>query len=317
MNGTPSISEVYAVLGSRYTSGPSRRFDLRVSLVVLTRGPSMFRPQVLAEFHSLGFFEILCLETSAPRYDVEGLLRSLPGLRILVDQGTSTPGGLINLAAREVRGERFLVLWDDQALPELGLHTRVQRLWQESTVLALVPERRDRQGREIPSVLVPGLDRDRLKILALGTDEENVDTLFPADFTALYDRHRFLQTGGYDPELVHPFWQKADWGLRSRLWGETLTVDRGFRVDYRGAAPVEDQTPDRSYPRFFLRNLAVRHAGDHGVLPLGRFWAHARRSGQSWTEAFSDFLRQREWVRRHRYRFKTDARLLTELWGES
>lgn len=314
MSGTPSISETYAVLGNRY-AGPSRRFELRVSLVVLTRGPWLFRPQVLSEFHALGFPEILCLETSVPRYDAEGLLRALPGLRVLIDQGASSPGVLINRAAREVRGERFLVVWDDQAIPEAGLHTRIQRLWQEFEGLALVPERRDRQGRELPSVLVPGLARDRLKILSLGAEEENVDTLFAADYTALYDRRRFLQSGGYDPETLHPFWQKADWGLRARLWGESLSVVRAFKVDYRSETPVEDQTPDRSYPRFFLRNLAVRHVGDHGVLPFGRFWSHARLSGLSWSQSLAEFMRQRQWVRLHRYRFQTDARVLTELWG--
>lgn len=314
MNGTPSISDSYAVLGSPYTGG-HRKFDLGLSLVVLTRGPWLFRPSVLNEFHALGFSEILCLETSVPRYDAPALLKALPGLRILVGQGGANTGALVNWAAREVRGDRFLVLWDDQTLPESGLHTRVQRLWQESPHLALVPERRDGQGRDIPSVLVPGLDGDRLKILALGTDEENVDTLFPADYTALYHKHRFLQSGGFDAEILQPFWQKADWGLRSRLWGETLTVARTFKVDYRGPAPVEDQTPDRSYSRFYLRTLAVRHAGDHGVLPYSRFWSHARRTGLSLSQAFADFLEQRRWVRRHRYRYQTDARVLTELWG--
>jgi len=275
----------------------------------------MFRPSVLTEFYSYGFSEILCLETSPVRYDADGLLRALPGLRFLFDQSASTPGVLINRAAREVQSERFLVVWDDQAIPDYRLSPRVKRLWQESALLALVPELRDRQGRCIPSVMVPGLDRDRLKILALGAEEENVDTLFPSDYSALYDRRRFLQTGGYDPQAFSPFWQKADWGLRSRLWGEALVVDPTFNLDYRSELPVEDQTPDRSYPRFFLRNLAVRHVGDHGVLPWGRFWSHARRSGLSWGQAFADFLEHRKWVETHRYRFQTDARLLTELWG--
>jgi len=313
MSGTPSISESYAVLGHSWSEGS--RFDLRVSLVVLTRGPALFRPQVLTDFQELGFFETLCVETGSLRYDVAALVRQLPGLRVMVHGGTSNPGRLVNLAAREVRGDRFLVVWDDQTIPEQGLYSRVQTVWQQSTSVAVVPELRDRQGRELPSVLVPGLEKDRLKILALGTDQENVDTLFAPDYTALYERRRFLRTGGYDTALANPFWQKVDWGLRSRLWGETLTVERAFNVDYCTEPPVEDQTPDRSYPRFFLRNLAVRHAGDHGVLPFARFWAHARRAGLPWSESLVGFLREREWVKTNRYRFRTDARLLTELWG--
>jgi hypothetical protein len=286
-------------------------------LVVLTRAPSVFRPAVLGEFHSLGFDEVLCVETSRPRYDAVALVRSLPGLRI-VDPGISTaanPGMLVNLAAREASGEKILVLWDDQSLPEAGLWTRIPRIWGDHRALAVVPELRDRSGRDLPSVRIPGLEQDRLKILSLGAEQDSVDTLFPPDYTALYDRARFLRTGGFDPELSNPFWQRVDWGLRSLLWGESLVVARGFKVDYRSEAPLEDQTPDASYPRFFLRNLAVRHAGDHGVLPVSRFWAHARRSGLGLTEALASFRRERGWVKTHRYRFKTDARLLAELWG--
>ena len=275
----------------------------------------MFRPQVVADFHNLGFGEILVVEDGPPRYGADDLLRRFPEVRILMALQVSTPGALINQAAREVRGDKFLVLWDDQALSEAGLHTRVQKLWEGSPAVALVPERRDKDGRDLPSVLVPGLAKDRLKILSLGSDLESVNTLFPADYSALYDRQRFLHTGGYDVTLANPFWQKVDWGIRSHLWGESLTLERQFRVDYRSNTPVEDQTPDRSYPRFFLRNLAVRHTGDHGVLPFARFWAHARRAGLPLVESLVGFLAERAWVHTHRYRFQSDARLLAELWG--
>jgi hypothetical protein len=269
----------------------------------------------VAELHEQGFSDILVVEERRPRYDADELIARYPGVRFLVALKPSTPGVRINQAAREVKEGKFLVLWDDQSLPEASVSPRVVRLWLESRSVALVPERRDPRGLDLPSVLVPGLEKDRLKILALGADLESVDTLFPADYTALYDRQRFLHTGGYDPCLESPFWQKADWGLRSRLWGESLTVERPFKVDYWANPPSEDQTPDKSYPRFYLRNLAVRHAGDHGLLPFARFWTHARRSGLPWGASLGGFLEERAWVATHRYRFQTDARLLTELWG--
>jgi len=316
MSGTPSISESYAVYGSRHGGGTGR-LNFPVSLVVLARSPWVFRAQAVAEYHELGFSEILVVEEGVPRYPAGELLRRFPEVRLLIPLRPSTPGARINQAAREVQGEKFLVLWDDQALPEAGLQFRIQKFWDGTPRVAVAPVRRDRGGRELPSVLVPGLEKDKLKILTLGTDLENVDTLFPADYTALYDRRRFLRTGGYDPTMANPFWQKIDWGLRSRLWGENLTVEKNFKVDYRSDPPVEDQTPDRSYPRFFLRNLAVRHVGDHGVLPFARFWAHARRAGLPLFESLAGFRTERAWVHTHRYRFQTDARLLAELWGDS
>lgn len=310
MSGTPSISELYTVVGNRV---PGARLTPGISLVVLARGPWMFRPTVLAQACALGFDEVLCVEVGPPRYDVSTLLKGFPGLRFLVFPSAVTPGERINAAAREVAGDRFLVLWDDQKLPDLPPKALV--LWGQTSRLALVPELRDAQGAGLPSVLVPSLAQDRLKILALGADEDTVDTLFPRDYTALYHRRRFLATGGYDASLTNPFWQKADWGLRSRLWGEALTVEKGFRVDYRSAVPTDDQTPDRSYLRFYLRNLGVRHVGDHGVLPLSRLWAYARRSGLTLSQAVVTFRAERAWVHTHRYRFQTDVRLLSELWG--
>ena len=314
MSGTPSTSEPYAVLGTPFLTAPEGT-DPRFGLVVLTRTAWIFRAQVLTEWHAAGFAEILCMEDSAPRYDAESLTRMLPGLRILVFHNPTSPGARINAAAREIRCERFLVLWDDQALPDAVLSARLLRLWAESRVVALVPEFRDAQDREVPSVMVPGLEKQRLKILALGAEQDNVETLFPADYTALYDRERFLRTGGFDAQMTSPFWQKVDWGFRSRLWGERLSVHRGFKISYRSSPPVEDQTADRSYHRFFLRNLSIRHAGDHAVLPWRRFWTYARGAGISWLRCFGLFREQRRWVHTNRYRFQTDARLLLELWG--
>lgn len=305
MNGTPSISEVYAVTGGRRVAG---RFDPPVSLVVLARGPRLFREQALAEFHGLGFSEVLFVEDGRPRSDARVLLDKFPDLRLLMPLKPQSPGTRINEAAREARCDRFLVVWDDQSV-ELG------RVPSDQPV-ALVPEARDRQGRSLPSVMVPGLSGGRLKVLALESEGESVDTLYPPDYTALYDRERFLRTGGYDAVLA-PFWQKLDWGLRSRLWGDPLRTLKSLQVTYRAEPPVDDQTPDAAYHRFYLRNIAVRHEGDHGVLPLSRFWTHARRSGLPLGRSIETFFAERKWVRTHRYRFQTDVRQLTQRWGAS
>ena len=310
MNGTPSISESYSVVGGFWT-GPEAVVPL--ALVVLPRGPSLFRPHLLERFHALGFSEILCVETGTPRYDTAGLVGRLPRLRILVHRTPLSGGEAVNLAAREIRRDKFLVLWDDQELVEPA-PSRLGSLLGNGQV-AVVPQRLDSQGRETPSVQVPGLQKDRLKILALGADQESVDTLFPPEYVALYDRERFYHTGGFDPDLGNSFWQKVDWGLRSRLWGASLVVNRTFQVRSTRNLRSEDQTPDRSYPRFYLRNLAVRHAGDHSVLPMARFGAHWRRSGLGLGASLRMFLQERQWVKTHRYLYKTDAKVLMELWG--
>lgn len=315
MSGTPSISDDYAVVGDRRHAPSGPRLAPWVTLVLLRRGPAALFPSVLAEVWDLGFAEVLVVETNPGSGDPVGWARLFPGTRVLVPRRPWNGGEAINRAADEVVTEKFLVLWDDQSIPEAGVSSRVGQRWSGDDWAALIPDRFDLGGRPIPSVRVPVLQGSRLKILAWGSDQESVDTLFPTDYTALYHRRRFQLSGGYDPTLTNAFWQQADWGFRSWLWGETLTVEPGFRVDYRRQPPVEDQTPDRSYPRFYLRNLAVRFTGDHGILPWGRLGAHLRRSGQRWGAAWAGFVQERRWVRTHRYRFRTDARTTAERWG--
>jgi len=312
MNGTPTISEQYAIIGDEKRPGNSRLTG-DIALVVLARGPALFRPSALNEFWMRGFSEIVVIETAPLRYDPSPLVQDLPGLRILVCSSETTVGTWINLGAREVRSDRFLVLWDDQKLPDGTPASLLPRLLGDE--LAVVPRLTESSGRDLPCVQAFGLSAGRLKVLSLPTDEERVDTLFPSDFCAVYQRHKFLNTGGFETSLRSPFWQLLDWGLRSHLWGETLQVHRSFSVEYRLSAPVVNQTADPGSSVVYLRNLAIRHRGDHGELPWTRFWRHWSRSGQTLLPCLRQFSRERNWVKKHRYRYRTDARLLAELWG--
>jgi hypothetical protein len=286
-----------------------------VALVVLGRDNWLFRPSALEEFYALGFSEVVCVETVPLRYDAAPLLERLPGVRILVTNQPCTPGQGINLAAAELHSPKFLVLWDDQRLPEAGLHTKVQKHWAEFAGLLLVPELRDAAGREIPGVMVPTLDGSHLKILALPAEEEGVGTLFGQDYTGLYDREAFLRTGGFDADIGESYWQKLDWGFRCHLWGEDLLASRVFRVELRSPWPTEDQSARAGSLRFYLKNLAIRFAGDHAVLPWNRLFRYWRRSGSTLWACLAEFRQIRRWVAESRYRFRADARLLVERWG--
>ena len=315
MSTTPStIKPAYTVVGTAAVPMPLQRFDYPVSLVVLTRDSWLYRLAVLEEFYQLGFSEVLCIETAPLKYVPNEVLERLPGLRLMILSQPCTVGEKINLAAAELTGESFLVLWDDQKLPEAGLHTKVNKLWQETTALLLVPELRDTEGKEVPGVLVPSLDQNRLRVLALPNEDEHVSTLFPQDLSGLYNREMFLRSGGFDPEIQETYWQKVDWGTRCHLWGEQLLISRVFRLDLRLPVATEDQSAGSGSLRFYLKNLALRYTGDHAVLPWSRFPLYWRHSGSTFFGCLSDFRNVRAWVHRNRYRFKADAKMLVERW---
>jgi len=118
----------------------------------------------------------------------------------------------------------------------------------------------------------------------------------------------------YDPEILNPYWQKLDFGFRAHMWGEQLLCSTSLRIRYLGEHEAEDTTPDESYGRFYLKNLAVRFDSDAGSLPLSRFLSYAGKRGGSPIARIKEFREASEWVKTHRFRFCRDARSVTELW---
>jgi hypothetical protein len=147
--------------------------------------------------------------------------------------------------------------------------------------------------------------------------QPDVKSLFPFDYCGVYNRTRFLNSGGFDHQLTNPYWQKVDFGFRSHMWDESIRCDTSFRVRYLTEQSPEDTTPDESYKLFFLKNLSVRFGGDAGSLPKGRFFSYYLRSGSGLISAVREFKEVRRWVHENRYRFVRDARSVTELWEDN
>lgn len=295
--------------GALPRSGPS------ISLVLINRGGRIFRQEILEDLQNHGFLEILSLEEPGNRLDAEGLLKRFPHLRFLLLQSPTSPGEQINMAMEEAKGDLVLVLWNDQALNEASFSPRLQKILSEPPVLCWVPEIRTKTGEEIPTLMTPSLYRKNLKILALSAEGEFLSSLFPYDYAGIYHRQKFLQSAGYDFRISNPYWQKLDFGLRAYMWGEKILQLKGLRVQYLSDMSSEDRSLDDGYKIFFLKNLIPVFSGDSAVLPRSAFLSFWPRSGQTLFSAWRDFERVREWVREHRYRFKFDARGVTELWG--
>lgn len=319
MNTTPSTSKLpltYSVLSPSQPSVGSVRGGERVTLILLNRDSWLFRSSTLEELSGAGFLEILSLEVPPFKADYQEILEHSPTVRFMHFSRKALPGELINLAVREARGEFCLTLWDDQAIIDAGMLARLFKTWDPESAFCAVPELLQKEGAPIPSLMVPSLYRKNLRFLPLSaSDSATVQTVFPFDYTALFHRQSFLSTGGYDTSLSNPFWQKAEWGLRSCLWGERFEQISPFRIGYRGDMPLEDQTYDDSYRRTFLKTMAVRFSRDHGELSWTRFWNFWCQSGMGPGASLKEFRELHGWVKTHRYRFKTDLRALIELWG--
>ncbi|MBI9102137.1 MAG: hypothetical protein JEY99_06965 [Spirochaetales bacterium] len=318
MSSIPSISRnmpgAYTVAGgvkAGHNSG-----SRKLSLLLLSRGGRIFNPGYIQELGKFGFDDILCIEgPKAPR-DVEVLTRRHPNVRFLILQQEYTIGEQINLGIGESLGEYVFVMWNDMGLLSGGLSSLViERLFQRN-YLCTVPILQNTRGEVLPTLQAPVFNRKYLKMLSLSPSRDGRLTLFPYDFAGIYNRAKFTQAGGYDPEIKTPYWQKMDFGFRAFMWGEKIKCETTLRGKYLGDPPVEDTSPDDFYHRFYLKNLTVRYNGDAGYIPNGRFWSYFFKSGKGYLKARKLFRENQEIVKLHQFRYKYDATSITDLWEE-
>jgi hypothetical protein len=288
-----------------------------LSVILLNRGSRLYRGEALAALERAGLGSIVSVESKPDTIDIEGLASRHASARFILLSEPASPGAQINLAIRESSGPYVFVLWNDMSLSSQGLSSRFFERIAERDLLCAVPAFGGKAGEQLPSVAMPAFNRSSLKVLGLVPEKDGARSLYPYDYTGIYSRERFVRTGGFDTRLANPYWQKLDFGFRSWLWGEEIRFAQALKLSYADPPPVDDETPDEGYKWFWLKNLAPSFRGDSGAIPSSRFWSYLRSRGGGAIAALSEFRAAREWVFLNRYRFRTDAASLVDLWEEA
>jgi len=317
MNTIPSTSKhsgtPYTIAGGSkpaLTAGKRRG----ITLLLLNRGARVYRSGLLHDITRLGFHEIISVEGPPASWDVEELSRRFQNVRFLVLHKEATVGEQINLGMQEAAGAYVLVVWNDLKIQQVTVLSRVVEKLNREGVLAVVPVLQNQKQQIIPSIQVPAFYRKTLKILSLQPASDDTCTIFPFDFCGIYDRENFLLTGGFDYTIENSYWQKLDFGFRSYMWGSRIICHTGMQLRYTTEVPAEDTSPDEGYRRFFLKNLILRFEGDAGRIPPVKLLSYWFKSGVGCIQALKEFKVVRRWVELNKYRFKMDARSVTELW---
>jgi hypothetical protein len=313
MSITPSTSKnaTYTVVGGRRSRSEGKRGD--ISIIVLHRGGRFDRQRLFSNLTKWDAGEIVSVEPSAAAYDIERLAERHTNVRFLLLTGEASVGEQINLALAEARAPVAMVIWNDYQIQSLSSQAAATLLRSER--LCEVPYVRGERGHPVPSLLGPAFFRKRLRVVPLGRATEDSPSIMPYDFVGLYARKLFLGLGGFDPAIPNPYWQKLDFGLRAYMWGSGIRATTAVRLDQTSQPPAEDATPDEGYRRFYLKNLLVQHAGDHGTLPWSRFPGFFLRTGGGLLNSYHLFAEIKKWVEQNRFRFRYDARSITDLWG--
>jgi hypothetical protein len=318
MNTTPSTTNAgslggYTVFGNKAPLKASNN----ISLCILRRGGKIFTQSVLDSFKNSDADEIIHIDglwsKGGNRNETEALALRNKDIRFIQSKDPRTIGELINLGIHEARRDLVLFVWDDmKTAPAKFTEKLVHRMLSSASIVSS-PILQNTNGDVIPSLSVPAFHGRKLQVLKLAPRADRVLSLYPADFCGFYAKSRFQLLGGFDPLIRSPYWQLLDFGYRSYLWGERILTTTGFRVQYLDNPWEEIRTPNKDYIRFYLKNLALRFTGDSCELPFSRALKAWITFGLR-PSVYSEIKKVREWVHNNRFRFKEDARSITETW---
>ncbi len=315
MNTIPiTIDKVnYTVIGGKREPEVRRRPPL-ISIVLLNRAGRVFKSETLSVLSKLNVHEIISIEGGGAGYDVESLSVRFPAIRFIRIHKKTTEGEKINIGIEESESKYVFVMYDDMNAAAGSLSDRLLEQVSLSDSLCAVPLIQSRRQSTVPTIMSPAFMKRSLKIVQLPPSVDGMDSLFPFDYSGIYNKELFIRLGGYDGRINSRWWQKMDFGFRAYMWGEKIQCKTSLRVKYLDDIPEESTTPGKSYRFFYLKNLTVRFDGDYGVIPKNRFMSYYLRSGEGLFTALREFREAREWVEENKYRFKMDARSITEIW---
>jgi hypothetical protein len=314
MNTIPTIFNgalpAYTAVGGRERLGSSG-----LQAVLLNRSGRYPRRALFQELEKTGFDYIISVESTSERYDVEELSVRFPFVRFILIQDDLSPGELINLAAGELGGPLFFVLWNNMKFIAGGSAGRMAER-NFSRRLCTLPVMQNLRFEALPTLASPALFKNTVTTRLAVPQREGQSGLYPFDGVGIYDRDRFLRLGGFDGALKNFHWQLMDFGFRARLWGEEIASTQLVKLSYDGEVPREDISPEENYRRFYLKNLAPVWRNGIAHLPWRRFLRYFFRSGEDLFTAWGEFSGIRRWVSENASRFTCDARAVADSWDK-
>ncbi len=285
---------------------------LPISAVVLNRGGRHYRATAFEELTRWGIPSIISCENSVRSHDIEALSAEFPRVRFILPSEPISIGEMINIAIAESKTPLVLVVWSDVRIEALA--PAITDPSSEQARICTTPILLSKQGEQLPTQIVPSLQGSNFSTEQLFCLRDKTPTVYPFDFMGIYHKEKFIELGGFDYTIKNTYWQNLDFGMRSFLWGESISHSISLRMHYEAKPNLEDISADASYRRFYLKNLAPSLGRKGAVIRLGLFWSFLHNSGLNPINAWTHFQLGRQWVQRHASRFKSSANDLTKRW---
>ena len=287
-----------------------------LSVILLNRMGSAFRANNLENLDYYGFRKIVCIENTAVNYNLEDISKRYPHVKFIIPHDVLSPGEMINLGMTEVPDGEVLVIWDTNSISSKLFSKNVVARLAEEEAFCRVPFIAGDRSDLLPVHMVPSVNKGSFSVEPVLTAPDGCLSFYPFDFIGIYNRKKFILSGGFDYTIKSPYWQNLDLAMRAWLWGEEISVVQQLRINYETEVPIEDCTPDASQLRFFLKNIAPKFLKDHSYIPKIKFIPYLFRAGNGFSESLEDFKEARIWVEKNKFRFRMDASWLIENWDK-
>lgn len=315
MNTIPSIfneREVRrTVLGG---SEKKTKSNLEMSVLLLNSSGSHYRIPALDNLTKIGFKNIISLESRQQNFNLEDCVRQYPYVKFITPLEDVTRGELINIGLSEADTDFVLVIHDYMKIPSGVFHESIIDILKEKNCICVCPMFISEKYQSIPVQVIPKIEKNNLRFQSSAHTYDGCPTVYPYDFTGIYNRDKFIKLGGYDYTITSPYWQNLDFSVRSWLWGEKITVMPSLRIQFEQDVEALDSTLNESYLRFFLKNAAPQIRTDYAYIPINKFFNYFFSCRKNLIDALSDFIDARRWVNNNKFRFKKDIKVFVENW---
>ena len=246
------MSEVYTVKFTKTLQNPKIR---ELSFVMMHRKESSGIEHSISKLIPYKLLEcIYIVEESEIEGDIEYFIKTYPWVKFLIFSGSPAPGVKINAASRELEAGYFCVFWDDMLISS-GITPKLLQwlnLYKPVCTAPLLYHSEDL----IPAITVPAFHDSQFTTLAFVPFRDQAETLFPSDYCGIYDRAVFLRLQGFCEDFIQPYWQLADFGVRSWLSEKSILCCNGFSCTYDSEVPFLDLTVGQEYELFRKRNAS-------------------------------------------------------------
>ena len=316
MNIIPTTFNEHAI---PYTVAGGRNFkrdSTDVGVIVMSRGGWYNFPSIIKSLLDIGITSIISVESPEKSIDLENMVNEYPFVEFLLLSEKATIGESINIAISELKTDYAIVLWNDQSILDSTHLFKAIEEAKAQNKMCLSPVAITKTNDMISVQMLPILKNGHFSTEAIPIIQNNTRSIYPFDFTGIYNCKKFIDFGGFDYTLTNSYWQNLDFGFRTFLWGEEIVINTHFKVKYLSTLPIEDTSHDASYTRFYIKNLRPTVSNGKAYMKYDVFFSYMKSMNFNKFIAYNYFKVGADWVKKNQKRFIVPPYELISNWRE-